>query len=69
MIKKFLEKYMLDYELYCYEQAWKELEGYKNLNEMIKKIIEGLNETFSKKIGSLAFQARRTKILKYLEKK
>jgi hypothetical protein len=36
---------------------------------MIKKIVEGLAETFSKKIGQLPFQVRRTKILKYLEKK
>lgn len=36
---------------------------------MIKKITEGLNETFNKKIGQLPFQVRRTKILKYLEKK
>lgn len=36
---------------------------------MIKKIAEGLAETFSKKIGQLPFQVRRTKILKYLEKK
>lgn len=31
--------------------------------------MQGLDETFSKKIGSLSFQVRRTKILKYLEKK
>jgi hypothetical protein len=36
---------------------------------MIRKITEGLAETFSKKIGQLPFQVRRTKILKYLEKK
>lgn len=36
---------------------------------MIKKISEGLAETFSKKIGKLPFQMRRSKILKYLEKK
>ncbi len=65
MIKKFIEKYILDYETYCYEEAWKELEQY-DLPELIKKIAEGLSETFSKKIGQLSFQARRTKILKYL---
>ena len=65
MIKKFIEKYLLDYEIYCYEEAWKELEQF-DLPEMIKKIAEGLAETFSKKIGQLPFQIRRTKILKYL---
>jgi hypothetical protein len=65
MIKKLIEKYLLDYEIYCYEEAWKELEEYQ-LSVMIKKITEGLNETFSKKIGNLPFQLRRTKILKYL---
>ena len=65
MIKKFIEKYLLEYETFCYEESWKELEQF-DLNDMIKKIIEGLNETFSKKIGQLPFQIRRTKILKYL---
>jgi len=25
MIKKLIEKYLLDFETYCYEEAWKEL--------------------------------------------
>lgn len=38
MIKKLIEKYLLDFETYCYEEAWKELQVYE-LNTMIKKII------------------------------
>jgi hypothetical protein len=68
MIKRLIEKYLLDYEIYCYEESWKEIEEY-DLKTIIKYIVEGLNETFSKKIGNLPFQIRRTKILKYLEKK
>lgn len=30
---------------------------------------EGIEETFGKKIGSLSFENRRVKLLKYLEKK
>lgn len=41
MIKKFIEKYLLDYETYSYEEAWKQLQQYE-LNAMIKKIAEGL---------------------------
>lgn len=67
LIKKMLEKYLIDYEMHCFEEAWKELN--QPLNNMIKTIIRGLEETFSKKIGVLPFEWRRVKLLKYLEKK
>ena len=67
LIKKYLEKYLLEHEVYCYEEAWKELNG--SLKKTIDTVLEGIEETFTKKIGSLPFENRRVKLLKYLEKK
>jgi|LakMenE18May11ns_1017448.scaffolds.fasta_scaffold9776176_1 hypothetical protein len=53
MIRKHLEKYLLDYELHCFEESWKEL------NTDIKKVVailtKGIEDTFSKKVGQLNF--------------
>jgi hypothetical protein len=39
------------------------------LEETIAVILQGIEETFDKRIGSLPFEIRRMKLLKYLEKK
>jgi len=67
MIKQYLEKYILEYEAFCFEEAWKELNH--NLTSTITTLVQGIEETFAKKIGFLPFECRRVKLLKYLEKK
>lgn len=64
LLKKFLEKYLLDYEVHCFEEAWQELG--QGLTSTIKTLAQGLDETFAKRIGCLPFEARRVKLLKYL---
>lgn len=66
-MKKLIEKYVLDYEGYCFEQAWMELPS--SLNHATTTIVKGLTETFLKKIGPISYEARRVKLLTYLEKK
>ncbi len=53
LLKKFLEKYLLDYEVHCFEEAWQEL-GH-GLNSTIKILMQGLDETFAKRVGCLPF--------------
>ncbi len=67
MIKKHLEKYLLDYELHCFEEAWKDLNS--DIKRVVIRLTEGIEDTFAKKVGQLNFQNRRVKLLKYLEKK
>lgn len=64
LLKKLLEKYLLDYESHCFEEAWKELS--EDIAVTIKALTAGLEETFSKRIGCLPFESRRVKLLKYL---
>lgn len=40
ILKKFLEKYLLDYETHCFEEAWKELSS--GIASTIKAIAAGL---------------------------
>lgn len=67
LLKKLLEKYLLDYESHCFEEAWKDLTH--SISGTIKTLAAGLEETFAKRIGCLPFESRRVKLLKYLEKK
>ena len=67
LLKKYLEGFLLDYELYCFEEAWKELSMSSNRDFALLK--QGIEENFGKKFGSLSFECRRVKLLKYLEKK
>lgn len=64
MIKKYISRCLLEHEMYCYEESWNELGD--NLKKTVKTIVQGLEETFSKRIGNLSFEVRRTKLLKYL---
>lgn len=66
-MKKLIEKYVLDYEGYCFEEAWMELPS--SLSHATTTIVKGLTETFAKKIGPISYEARRVKLLTYLEKK
>lgn len=53
MIKKHLEKYLLDYELHCFEEAWKDLNS--DIKRVVIRLTEGIEDTFSKKVGQLNF--------------
>jgi hypothetical protein len=64
LIKKYLETYLLDYESHCFEEAWNELTAPNAKDLTLLK--EGIEQTFSKRIGSLSFECRRVKLLKYL---
>ena len=66
-IKKLLEQYLVDYETFCFEEAWDSLDG--SLTATIRTINAGLEQTFAKRIGGIPFEWRRVKLLKYLEKK
>ena len=67
-IKKILEQYMVDYEMYCFEEAWSCLQPL-SLPAIIRTLALGLEHTFSKRVGPVSFEWRRVKLLKYLEKK
>jgi hypothetical protein len=53
ILKKFLEKYLLDYETHCFEESWKELN--QDIASTVKSLAAGLEETFAKRIGCLSF--------------
>jgi hypothetical protein len=67
LIKKHLENYLLETELFCFDHAWQELSS--SLSGMVAAVRVGLEGTFSRRIGPISYECRRVKLLKYLEKK
>lgn len=66
-MKGLLEKYLVEFEVPCFEEAWSELPS--GLKETVSLLSRGIGETFSRKVGPLSYEARRVKLLTYLEKK
>jgi hypothetical protein len=66
-IKSTILGYIVDFEVPCFEEAWED--NHEAFQDKVEQICKGIDENFSKKIGELSFEARRVKLLKYLEKK
>lgn len=66
-MKKALERYIVEYETFCFEEAWTELP--KTVAEIIEIVAKGVGEVFAKRVGPISYEARRVKLLTYLEKK
>lgn len=67
LMKGLLEKYLVEFEVPCFEEAWNELPS--GLKDTVSLLSRGIGETFGRKVGPLSYEARRVKLLTYLEKK
>ena len=65
-LRKYLEQFVVDFEVPCFEEVWEELPPWKEAVQLIRR---GITQTFRKNVGPLSFAARRAKLLKYIEKK
>ena len=52
-MRQFLEGYLLDYECFCFDDAWSEITtSNRNIFDLVR---EGIEETFAKRYGVLSF--------------